>query len=184
MRAPVELEWNPLSTASRAARAERSGRIAKALRLYAKANQPGRIIYCLETSLPTWPEKPKILNAAKELLDLQEAAGSPEAEGLPGNMTRHLLDDAERTAEALWMLAGAVVAAAVLKSPTSSPTHQLNREMEKLDRLLARINEARDSLAAVAFSRGVEDLRRIEESFSNLAAAADALKCEIDEMSD
>jgi len=40
----IEFEWNPFSTASKAARAERNGRIGHALPLYAKAGQIDAIL--------------------------------------------------------------------------------------------------------------------------------------------
>src|SRR5689334_15502870 len=70
----VELEWNPLSAASRAARAERRGQYATALRWYARTPRGERLLVAsLKRGLPNWPIRAVVIEVMRELLDLERA---------------------------------------------------------------------------------------------------------------
>src|SRR4051812_37527579 len=68
----VELEWNPLSAASRAARAERLGRYAAALRWYARTARGERLLVAnLTHGLPNWPIRAVVIAVMRELLQIE-----------------------------------------------------------------------------------------------------------------
>jgi len=127
----VELEWNPVSAASRGARAERKGRVGEALAYYAQAGQGDRIERCLQRRLPEWPVRAALIEAAKELSDLQatarkvQARSAPELAGLIG----HLVEDSQNVGAVLWRGADRVVTAAGRLVP--------NHEAEHAERLRA-----------------------------------------------
>src|SRR6476646_4876595 len=81
-RLGLELERNPLSAASRAARAERAGQYAAALRWYARAADGerllvGRFVY----GLPNWPVRGLRIELIRELWRLERGTRLSAAAG-------------------------------------------------------------------------------------------------------
>jgi hypothetical protein len=173
----VELEWNPVSAASRGARAERKGRVGEALAYYAQAGQGDRIERCLQRRLPEWPVRAALIEAAKELSDLQatarkvQARSAPELAGLIG----HLVEDSQNVGAVLWRGADRVVTAAAFVSGGRGVPRNLQRETSKLQGLLTSIQETRNSLADLALSGGKADRSTLEHGFQSLRQAAERL---------
>jgi hypothetical protein len=154
----IELEWNPLSTASHAARAERAGRTGEALRLYVKAGQYDRVRDCLLTSLPESDARSTLLAASSEWLALRQALDAARDQRLPEGWTEWFADDAEAPGEVLWRTADRIAAASRHNLETLRIRRALVREAEKLTRLAEALREARASLAELALSEGGQPL--------------------------
>ena len=103
----VELEWNPFSYASRAARAERDGALGEALWYYDRAGQPARVLECLYRNLPDSVLRTALLEATAELLDLEKAIVTlqPLATVDLGNMGNHIVNFSHEMAATLWQTA-------------------------------------------------------------------------------
>jgi hypothetical protein len=71
-RGQVELEWNPFSYASRAARAERRGALGEALVLYDRAGGVEPVCSCLRRNLRDSELRTALLDTTREVLDLRE----------------------------------------------------------------------------------------------------------------
>jgi len=176
----VELEWNPFTAASRAAHAERAGRLSEAFGRYARANQPARVLICLRRALPAWPVREVLLAASAELLDLLTLAAGIDRRSMPevAGVLTHVVEDGEGIAGALWRSAQRTVTAAGLLAGSSVMPRSLQRETAKLERLLESIRETRGSLADLALTggrTGLSDRRTLETEFSSLRRAADEL---------
>src|SRR4051812_37345748 len=78
----VDLEWTPLSAASRAARAERRGHYAAALRWYARTPRGERLLVAnLVYGLPNWPIRTVVIDVLRELLQLERGTRLAQAVG-------------------------------------------------------------------------------------------------------
>lgn len=170
----VEFEWNPLSIASRAARAEQDGRVGEALRLYAKAGQGPRVLARMKAALPNWPVRDTLLTAAQELLDLELRAINART-GIPETVKDRLAAYVENAASVMWTTADRLATAATL---TTSPPKGLQRESAKLERLLQAIRDARVSLADLTLSGGTAELDGVERDFQKLSDVAQSLATE------
>ena len=96
-RMGLELEWNPLSAASRAARAERGGRYGNALRWYARAERGERLVTAnLRYGLPNWPVRAVLIEVGCELVRLERGTLLAHAVGVPEAMTRARLPPRRR----------------------------------------------------------------------------------------
>ncbi len=180
MDGTIELEWNPFSTASRAAHAERAGRVSLALDLYTRAGQRARVRACLQRALPAWPVRDVLLAASVELLDLQALAAGIDQRSMPevAGVLTHVVEDGEGIAGALWRSAERMVTAAGLLAGSSVMPRSLQRETAKLERLLESIRETRSSLADLALTggrTGRSDRQTLETEFTSLRRAADEL---------
>lgn len=173
--AGFELEFNPFSTASRAARAEREGRIADALHLYVEARQFGRVRDCLLCVLPTGPVRTILMNAAAEWPALHRGlldARRPEQRDGWVNW----FDDEVREAETvLWQSAERL--ADVLALDVDSPRIQqlIRTRTDKLNRLARVLREARAGLAEITLS-GADIDAGLEKSECRLLRLVDAVR--------
>jgi hypothetical protein len=176
----IELEWNPFTTASRAARAERAGRISRALGLYVKAGQPKRVERCLRRALPEWPLRALLITASWELHDLKAITARVEAHSVPGlaGLLGEFVEDGERIAAALWGSVDRAMTAAALIGSSKSPPRGLRDDTAKLQGLLTSIRETRHSLAGLAIAEGQTDRQALAQGFKALRAAADQLNTE------
>jgi hypothetical protein len=170
----VDFEWNPLSAASRAARAEQAGRYGEALLLYAQAGQGTRVLERMRSSLPDWPVRDTLLAATQELLELGQRALGPRA-GIPEAVRDRLARYLENAGEVVWTTANRVAAAAAL---ASAPPRGLQRESDTLERLLQAIRGARDSLADLTLAGGGTELQSVEQDFQRLSDVAKSLAAE------
>jgi hypothetical protein len=151
-RLGVEIEWNPLSAASRAARAERRGRYGAALHWYARAGQGEHLLASrFRYGLPNWPVRSLLIEIGCELVRLERGTLVARAAGVPPAMTQAIAAEAERTAEAFWRSAERIGAAAQqLEVLRYHP--DLGREMEHLADLLQTIRDLRHTLAALTLT--------------------------------
>ena len=171
----IELEWNPFSAASRAARAEQGGRISQALHLYVKAGQYDRVRDCLACSLPKGPVQSALISAASEWLDLWRGVNAARARGLPTGWTDWFSDDAQSPAEVLWRTADRVAAFSLHNVDSPRIRQRLQREVSKLTHLTTALHEARVALAELALSEGGQPLA-FQKSEGRLRALAQAVQ--------
>lgn len=170
----VSFEWNPVSTASRAARAEQAGHFGEALLLYAQAGQGAQVLERMRNTLPNWPIRGALLSATGELLDLGQRALDPR-NGIPQAVRDRLTHYLESAGTVVWTMANHVAAAATL---TSAPPAALQGESEKLDQLLQAVRDARSSLADLTLSGSGDQLQSVEQDFRRLSDVAKSLAAE------
>jgi hypothetical protein len=177
MAVVVELEWNPLSSASRGARAERRGRIGEALTYYSQTGQQKHIEQCLLRRLPDWPVRQALLTAARDLNNLQASARTVRGRSMPelAGLIDHLTEDCQNVAAILWRSADRVATAAAFLSDGQSIPRNLQRETVKLQGLATSIQETRHSLADLALSGGKADQAALERGFEWLRQTAKEL---------
>ncbi len=151
-RLGLELEWNPLSAASRAARAERGGRYGAALRWYARDGQgERRLTASFLYGLPDWPVRSLLIEVGCELVRLERGTLLARSAGVPEAMTRAIAAEAERTAEALWRSAERIGAAAQqLEVLRYHP--RLRHEMQHLAEVRETVRDLRGRLAALTLT--------------------------------
>ncbi len=182
MGLPIEFEFNPFSTASRAARAENAGRIGEALRLYVKAGQYERVLRCLSEALPDWPVRSSLVAAARELLALEESSAIARAAGVPETITNRLAQEAQTAGDAIWRSADRVAASAAQKIGSTRLQQGLKREDEALARLRRSIQAAREGLAELTLSgEGGMDLETEDMRLRQLAQTTRELTEVLDE---
>src|SRR5579862_682602 len=99
----VDFEWNPLSAASRAGRAEQAGHFGEALLLYAQAGQGERVVARMRAALPDWPVRDTLLHATQELIDLGQRALGPRS-GIPAAVQDRLARDLENAGQIVWTM--------------------------------------------------------------------------------
>jgi hypothetical protein len=180
----VEFEWNPFSTASRAARAEQEGRIGNALRLYARAGQHNRILECITRVVPSWTVKPMLLTGSKELLELESALVNEPLIGMPDTMKRHLLEHTQSALSILWDSTQRFATAARISVDRGSDPQGIAQQTSRLNQMLEKIRQARRDLADLAITgTGPGELAKLEQSFQVLASAARHTREAMDEWS-
>jgi hypothetical protein len=185
-RMGLELEWNPLSAASRAARAERRGRYGDALRWYARAARGERLVTAnLRYGLPSWPVRAVLIEVGCELVRLERGTLLAHAVGVPEAMTRAIAAEAEGAADVFWRSAERIGAAAqqvdALRfnlglAPGLAP--ELGREMLHLGELLDAVRALRDELAALTLTgtRGSVERDEARYLYLRLQALADVAR--------
>jgi hypothetical protein len=177
-RLGLELEWNPLSAASRAARAERRGRYGDALRWYARAADGERLLAAnLRYGLPNWPVRAVLIEVGCELVRLERGTRLARAVGVPEAMTRAIATEAEDTADVFWRSAERIGAAAQ-QVETLRFHPELGREMLHLGDLLDAVRALRDELAALTLTgtRGSVERDEARYIYLRLQALADVAR--------
>lgn len=179
----LELEFNPFSRASRAARGERAGRIAEALALYASIGEDERIRECLAARLPNWAIKRPVLAAADALLVLRASAADAKGRGIPATMTTAMTREVEATGALVWRAAHRIVAAAAQHVDPIEFSDLLAREGERLTRLAQAIQMARVALVKLTLSDGGQgqDLEVAEARLRALASARQEVESAIED---
>jgi|GEM_PF-2143978 len=171
----VELEWNPVSDASRGARAERQGAIGEALWHYDRAGQPTHVITCLYRTLPDCPLRVALLEATAELLDFKNALSSLNT--LPtvdlGNLTTHVGDFGRDMSVSLWQTAERVAVASALWGRTDTPPEAGSQTIERLRELRGTIRRVRNELAGFLVSG--TDRGGLEMALSRSTTLADTI---------
>jgi hypothetical protein len=177
-RLGLELEWNPLSAASRAARAERRGRYGDALRWYARADAGERLLTAsLRYGLPNWPVRTVLIEVGCELVRLERGTLLARAVGVPEAMTRAIAAEAESTADAFWRSAERIGAAA--QQVDALRFHpELGREMQHLTGLLDAVSALRVELGALTLTgtRGSVERDEARYLYLRLQALADVAR--------
>jgi hypothetical protein len=160
----VELEWNPFSAASRAARAERAGRYAEALRHYA-SDRDGerRLVACLAHGLPPWPIRDTLLAAARELLHLERGVAVAQRAGAPAALASSIWSYAEAAAALVWRSADRLAAVSAQNVDAAQLQQALGREHERLAALRDVVASLRTELAAMTLSGTPASTDRSEE---------------------
>lgn len=148
-RGEVELEWNPLSDASKAARAERRGAVGEALFYYDRAGQPDRLTACIRRNVVTSPLRAAFEEAVEEILALK-SAWSKIAMSLPwaswttdGRTWSYL----QEVGEGLWWTAERVAAASLLWNPSEMVPDFIQEEIDRLELLRQSVRQTRFQLA-------------------------------------
>lgn len=172
----VELEWNPFSYASRAARAERDGALGDALWYYDRAGQPARVLECLYRNLPDSALRTALLEATAELLDLEKAIVTlqPLATVDLGNMGNHIVNFSHEMAATLWQTAERVAVASVLWGASESLPEPGPQMIDRLHEVRETIRRVRNELAGMVFlGRGQG---RLELAVSRSSSLADTIR--------
>ena len=158
----VDVEWNPFSDVARAARAERVGAFVDALGLYQRSRHADRLIECLERNLPESSLRRALVDASREVLDLQQhlsalrASTSPELAILVDDLSHFVAS----TAEVLWNTADRLRVATALTGPSGGLTSGFERERETLTHLIDAIRQFRAALADVVLAGGEPEALR------------------------
>jgi hypothetical protein len=177
-RLGLELEWNPLSAASRAARAERRGRYGDALRWYARASRgEGLLAANLRYGLPNWPVRALLIEVGCELVRLERGTLLARAAGVPPAMTAAIAAEAESTADAFWRSAERIGAAA--QQVDALRFHpELRRETRHLGDLLEAVRALRHELAALTLTgtRGTVERDEAQYLYWRLQALAEVAR--------
>ena len=177
----VELEWNPLSVASRAARAERAGRVGEALALYVQAGQPGRALECLHLNLPAGPLRDALLRAAESVFALVDSTAIARRAGVPETVLRQMHDSAKTTGDLLWGIGGRVAAASLQRVEARGVLEGYGRETAKITALGSAIQQAREGLAeATLADKGAGDVNVGSMRLRAVSDAARSLREEYD----
>jgi hypothetical protein len=174
-RGLVELEWNPLSDASRAARAERQGALGEALWYYDRADQPEQVIACLYRNLPESQLRAALLETTAELIDLRRALATLRSLATVdlGNVAEHVAGFAQEMAVSVWQTAERVAAASALwgtAEPLPEPGSQV---IERLSELQQTIRRVRNELAGLVFAG--QDRGGLEMALSRSTLLADTI---------
>ncbi len=178
----VELEWNPFSTASRAARADRAGRVRDALVLYVKADQPERVLRCLRYALPEGPARTQLLRAADEWLQFWQGLARARQRRLPTHLVDDFTTEAQAAADLLWRIADNIAAALTYKVKTPRFQESMQRELGKVQHVGAQLGLARTALADLELAGGGEPLsvqrttHRLEELRKSVHALREAVR--------
>ncbi|MBI3966129.1 MAG: hypothetical protein HY329_10885 [Chloroflexi bacterium] len=169
----VELEWNPLTRASRAARAERAGRLGEALRLYFEAGHEERLLTCIRRTVPDVPHRAVLLEAAGELVALRTAMVSAAQRRVV--VAKTIADEVADSALALWDSADRLtsVSAQVLATPRLK--HAVEHEVRALANLVAELREAR-SLVTEAMLTDQAGADRLTTARDRLRAQTEAVR--------
>jgi hypothetical protein len=154
----IELEWNPFSIASKAARADRARRVREALSLYVRAGQLDRIERCLLFSLPDGTARSQLVRATEEWLYFWKGLAIARERRLPTSLVDDLSAEAEAAADLLWRIADNTAAALSHKVQTQRFQGSLRREMVKVEQLAEQLTLARADLADLELSGGGEPL--------------------------
>ncbi|HEY7060604.1 MAG TPA: hypothetical protein VII06_03935 [Chloroflexota bacterium] len=184
----MQLEWNPWSVASRAARAERGGRYAEALRLYARDRRgESRVLDTLSHGLPQWPIRHVIIAAARDLLYLQRAVDAARAAKVPPAILNGVAEGADRAAEIVWRSADRLAAAGAQRVDATFMLPTLKAETDRLEDLRTTILALRTELAEVTVSgtpatADRDAARHVSVSLRALTDATRALRESIDEV--
>src|SRR5207249_5545640 len=94
-----------------------------------------------------------LVDAAEELFKLEESAPSAHAAGVPEATTSALVQEARSAAEAVWRCAERVEAVAAQEFMSERVEQALQREAEKLERLIQATRQAREGLAELTLSK-------------------------------
>jgi hypothetical protein len=163
----VELEWNPRSDASRAARAERAGNLLEALTLYDRAGQPEQVLACLHRNIPDSALRTALVGATRELLALKAALpmlDSPAAYHLRASGDR-VLAYTHEVGGFLWLTAERLAVAFVLWEPLDEVSDLGPPEIEKLDNLTANVRQVRIALARAVIVE--PESRQLDEAMAS-----------------
>ncbi len=174
----VELEWNPFTTASRAARAERAGRIGEALRLYLRAGHPERAIECLHASLPRGPLRDALVGAAGEAIGLLKGVDVARVAGAPEPIVASMEQGTLATCELLWKSANRAAATARI---SADGLDRFAGEVGKVSAMSAALRDMRHGLATMTMADpGSNDLNVVSTQLRALANAGRSLQEELD----
>lgn len=175
-RGRVELEWNPFSDASHAARAERAGALAEALWYFERAGQSTQVIACLQRSLPESPLRVALIEAIAELLDLQDGLamlGTMATLDL-GPVPEHVASFVQDMAATLRQTAERVAVASVLwEAPDGLPSTS-QQAIGRLNEVRGAIRRVRDELGGLVVAG--QDPGGLEMTLSRSTALADSLR--------
>ncbi|NJP04911.1 MAG: hypothetical protein HC837_04390 [Chloroflexaceae bacterium] len=137
---------------ARAQRARAAGRLSVALQIYVRRHAPAQVVACLQEDLPSWPVRAQLILAFEELIQLETSAQVALAAGAPQafatsftDVSQHALENLLQTADRLWAVAVQRVDYAVLQQG-------LEREDERLQRLVGAIRRAREELALITLA--------------------------------
>jgi len=181
----VELEWNPFTTASRAARADRAGRLGEALPLYVRAAQFERIPEAIWFGLPSGRVRQALADAASEWAGLAQSLERAPGRQLPDGWRDWYETALEGAAEVLWSAADRLTVGLRGRTISARLEAILAREIERLHRLAHTLAEAHDSLTELvltgagtapdaekarrrleSLSRAVEDVRENDDALA------------------
>lgn len=173
-RGLVELEWNPFSNASKAARAERRGLIGEALYYYDRAGQPDRLTACLRRNLAESPLRTALGETVGELLALK-SAWTRIAASLPWaswTMDGRTWSYVQEVSEGLWWSAERIAAASPLWDPGEPLPDFIQAEIDRLQRLRESVRQIRTQLARAILAD--PDQRTLTAPWPSPAAVSEA----------
>ncbi len=175
-RGLVELEWNPLSDASRAARAERAGILAEALWYYERTGQPEQVRACLRRNLSDSPLRTALIEATDELLDLQRGLSTLRSLATfdLGPVPDQVASFAHDVAETLWQTAERIAAASVLWGTSEGLPDAGQQMVDRLHAVRETIRRVRNDLGVLVFSG--QDLGGLEMALSRSTTLADTIR--------
>lgn len=174
-RGLVELEWNPLSDASRAARAERAGNLAEALALYERADQSNRVVACLYRNLPASGLRAALIDASGEYLALKAALPVLDLLALPARASAdRVLGYVDEVGGFLWLTAERLALAFTVWESLDEVADLGPREIEKLNGLTANVRQVRVGLARAILAE--PEARALDEALADSPARVEGAR--------
>lgn len=169
-RGLVELEWNPLSDPSRAARAERAGNLVEALALYERAGQPNRVVACLYRNLPASPLRAALVDAADEFLALKAALPVLDAHVIFPTAVNadRVVSYVDEVGALLWLTAERLALAFTVWESLDEVADLGPPEVEKLTGLTANVRQVRIGLARAILAE--PEARALDEALADSPA--------------
>ena len=149
--------------------------------LLADLEQQGRhdeLLHTLDRRLPPWPIGSVLIDAARELLELDRNLAAARHRGVPEPVTARLIGESRLAATSLWDLADRLAVTASFGISTEGIETRLQQEQERVQKLGVAIREARAGLAELTLAGAASrnNLDRAERRFRALARTAEELQ--------